>query len=598
MKNRRKARELALQILYQIETRKTSTEEALEVIFSRYRFKPEVREFAETLVRGSHHFILPLNSLIKKYAKNWTLDRMATVDRNILRLAIYELLFLENVPPIVSINEAVEIAKRYGTDDSGKFVNGILDKIRQERESESSLKWHYLKNALQKDPHLKELIELKEKEKLWLVGGCLRNLLLGREKSDLDLITEDSHFRVAELFAQRTRRSLVALGPTLRRVALPEGIFIDFSLKKYPSLEKDLLQRDFSINSLALDLDSLNLPFLFLIDPQTGLEDLMNKKIRLLSKDSFKSDPLRMLRAFRLASHLNFTIEDKITKFVKNKSSLIKEVAEERIGNELFLLLENPLSCGYLESSAAKTLLKQILGRNPNLESLKRLEDILLSKKIINKNLKKKITAHLLEEKGTRIRRDLLKLVTLIFSPRQEKNSLSCIGKDLKLGRKDIETIERIEKLYPFLEKIVENAKKPLDSIPFLIQAEKETVEICLLFLVSHWHQQNSLKLIIQILEEYFQKSDLILHPPGLIKGNDLMEILNIPATPYISYLLDKIHQAQLKEEIKSKEEAIEYVKRLVSEEGEQREIMTKREMNLRISKKRERQQRSELEKS
>ncbi len=83
MKNRRKSREVALQILYQIETRETSTEEALDVIFHRYRFKPEVKSFAEMLVRGSHHFILPVNSLIKKYAKNWTLERMATVDRNI-----------------------------------------------------------------------------------------------------------------------------------------------------------------------------------------------------------------------------------------------------------------------------------------------------------------------------------------------------------------------------------------------------------------------------------------------------------------------------------------------------------------------------------
>jgi len=401
-----------------------------------------------------------------------------------------------------------------------------------------------------------------------LVGGCLRNLLLGREKSDLDLITEDSHFRVAELFAQRTKRSLVALGPTLRRVALPEGIFIDFSLKKYPSLKKDLLQRDFTINSLALDLDSLDLPFLFLIDPKTGLEDLMNKKIRLLRKDSFENDPLRMLRAFRLASQLDFAVEDKITKFIEDKHSLIKEVAKERIGNELFLLLENPLSYGYLENSAAKTLLKQILGQNPNLENLRRLENILLNRKTIDKNLKKKITTHLLEEKGTRIRRDLLKFVTLIFCPHQKECTLSFVSKELKLGRKDVEMIKRIEKLYPFLEKMMENKEKPLDTTPFLIQARKETVEICLLFLISHLHQKNYLTLITQILKEYFRKSDLILHPPGLIKGKDLMEILNIPASPYISYLLDKIHQAQVKEEIKIKEEAVEYAKRLISEES------------------------------
>jgi hypothetical protein len=103
------------------------------------------------------------------------------------------------------------------------------------------------------------------------------------------------------------------------------------------------------------------------------------------------------------------------------------------------------------------------------------------------------------------------------------------------------------------------------------VQAGKETVEICLLFLITHLHQQNSVALIIQILKEYFRKSSLILHPPSLIKGEDLMEILNITPSPYISYLLDKIQQAQIKEEIKSKEEAVEYVKRLVSEEGEKK---------------------------
>jgi tRNA nucleotidyltransferase (CCA-adding enzyme) len=278
-----------------------------------------------------------------------------------------------------------------------------------------------------------------------------------------------------------------------------------------------------------------------------------------------------MLRAFRLASQLDFTIEDKITKFIEDKSSLIKEVAKERIGNELFLLLENPLSYGYLENLAAKTLLKQILGKNPNLESLKRLENILFNKKIIDKHLKEKITTHLLEKKGTRVRKDLLKFITLIFSPHQKENSLSLLGKDLKLGRKDMEMIKRIEKLYPFLERMMENKEKPPDTTPFLMQAKRETVEICLLFLVSHLHQQNSVALITKILKEYFRKSSLILHPPSLIKGEDLMEILNITPSPYISYLLDKIHQAQIKEEIKSKEEAVEYVKRLVSEEGEKK---------------------------
>ena len=70
--------------------------------------------------------------MIVKYAKNWDIHRMAVIDRNILRLAIYEIMFRDDIPPVVSINEAVDIAKRYSTEESGKFVNGILDKIRSE----------------------------------------------------------------------------------------------------------------------------------------------------------------------------------------------------------------------------------------------------------------------------------------------------------------------------------------------------------------------------------------------------------------------------------------------------------------------------------
>jgi N utilization substance protein B len=89
-----------------------------------------VRSFAEPLIRGTVEHIANLDTQIKKYARNWDLHRMAVVDRNVLRLAIYEMLYREDIPPIVSINEAVDIAKRFSTEDSGKFVNGILDKVK------------------------------------------------------------------------------------------------------------------------------------------------------------------------------------------------------------------------------------------------------------------------------------------------------------------------------------------------------------------------------------------------------------------------------------------------------------------------------------
>lgn len=90
------------------------------------------RSFADKLIRGVLEHQAELDGRIKQHAENWDLHRMAVVDRNILRLAIYEMLHRDDIPPVVSINEAVDIAKKFSTQDSGKFVNGILDKIKGE----------------------------------------------------------------------------------------------------------------------------------------------------------------------------------------------------------------------------------------------------------------------------------------------------------------------------------------------------------------------------------------------------------------------------------------------------------------------------------
>lgn len=91
-----------------------------------------VRTFAEPLIRGVLEHQAALDERIMQYAKNWDLHRMAVVDRNVLRLALYEMFHREDIPPIVSINEAVDIAKKFSTEDSGKFVNGILDKVKSD----------------------------------------------------------------------------------------------------------------------------------------------------------------------------------------------------------------------------------------------------------------------------------------------------------------------------------------------------------------------------------------------------------------------------------------------------------------------------------
>lgn len=132
MRKRSRARECALQILYQIDITKDDYSYCSQDFWqSQDEADSSIREFADRLVKGTVENLGRIDDIIARHATNWNIERMAVVDRNILRLAAYELLYMEDIPPKVSINEAVEIAKKFGDKNSGKFVNGILDKIKK-----------------------------------------------------------------------------------------------------------------------------------------------------------------------------------------------------------------------------------------------------------------------------------------------------------------------------------------------------------------------------------------------------------------------------------------------------------------------------------
>jgi len=133
MRKRTLARECALKILYRIEISRESAESSLKDFWSKAggSLDKEAYDFAEMLVRGAYENILSIDGVISKYTDNWNISRMAVIDKNIIRISVYEMLYREDIPPNVSINEAIELAKKYGDVDSGKFVNGILDKIKK-----------------------------------------------------------------------------------------------------------------------------------------------------------------------------------------------------------------------------------------------------------------------------------------------------------------------------------------------------------------------------------------------------------------------------------------------------------------------------------
>ena len=129
MGKRRAARELALKFLYQTEFNSNSPDSELNSFCERANVSEETQDFTQTLIKNIFVHKKEVDVLLKKISANWVPDRMAMIDKNILRLGICELLFDSTTPPKVAINEAVEIAKKFGTEESPDFINGILDKV-------------------------------------------------------------------------------------------------------------------------------------------------------------------------------------------------------------------------------------------------------------------------------------------------------------------------------------------------------------------------------------------------------------------------------------------------------------------------------------
>lgn len=131
MGHRRKAREYALQGLYMYELSKTPVDELVKLGWVDTAYPDNIRDFAVELITGSVRHIDEIDNIIIKHSKNWKFERLSVVDKSILRLSIYAMLHLRDIPVIVTINEGIELGKIYGGESSGQFINGILDAVRK-----------------------------------------------------------------------------------------------------------------------------------------------------------------------------------------------------------------------------------------------------------------------------------------------------------------------------------------------------------------------------------------------------------------------------------------------------------------------------------
>ena len=129
MGKRRKSREIALQVLYQIDISRGDAGEKFNLFWQHFTPSDELKEFSQKIVEGVFHHREEIDILIEKHSEHWRLKRMTIVDRNILRSAIFELMYCPDTPSKVILNEAVELGKKFGSEKTGPFINGILDRV-------------------------------------------------------------------------------------------------------------------------------------------------------------------------------------------------------------------------------------------------------------------------------------------------------------------------------------------------------------------------------------------------------------------------------------------------------------------------------------
>ena len=138
MHARRKAREVALQVLYSLNFVNLDVEKALDLFWGNFVAPKEAKEFAALLVEGTWEHKSELDSLISGCSDNWSLSRMSKVDISVLRLAVYEFLYCPDIPPKVTLNEAIDLGKIFGSENSGSFINGILDALNLKLEKKNA----------------------------------------------------------------------------------------------------------------------------------------------------------------------------------------------------------------------------------------------------------------------------------------------------------------------------------------------------------------------------------------------------------------------------------------------------------------------------
>jgi len=457
---------------------------------------------------------------------------------------------------------------------------------------------------------------------LYIVGGAIRDRILKTYSPDIDIVVPSGAHEVALDFARKSGGTYILLDDEphrkTERVVIKshdETFVFDFAEMLGASIEEDLEKRDFTINAIALSLkDYLEGRFDLLIDSFGGQDDIREKKIVVLTDESFRDDPLRMLRAFRFAGQFGFEIDMKTRKSILQNRGRLKEVSWERIRDEFFKILSMCPCIPFIVDMDGLGLLEVIL---PEILSMKGVHQngyhhldvwghtllTIENVEVVIKNPEDYFAGYSLnlkeyldsESVSGRSKESVIKLATLLHdSGKPETVSKDVDGRVRFLGHENVgkgiaEKVARRLKLsnreIGFVKDLVGDHMyllnfSFLDSLSqkgilrFFRKHPEEFWAYFILFLADSMaalgpdlpddRMPKIKKMTRDMLDKYYHGFKPRAEKPRLITGKDLIDKFDLPPCPFFGRILTKVEEAQMEGRIKNREEAIKYVEKLL----------------------------------
>jgi len=388
---------------------------------------------------------------------------------------------------------------------------------------------------------------------VYVVGGAVRDALLGRVRAelDLDLVIPAGSVAVARQLATAHRAGFVLLDAErqIARVVFP-GLTVDIAQQDGSSITDDLARRDYTLNAIAYDLQTKKL-----IDPLNGTQDIQHRTLRMVSKDNLISDPLRLLRAYRQGAQLNFTIEPDTRQAIRELVPLLTTVAAERVLMELRYLLQASSSSQWLAMMVADDLLTGWLK--------------IPVEGVADRLAKFDRACQLIQQYYPALDRELDRALrdTMAISRKSLGKFTLLLSLDLKLA-----TAQMLRLTFSSVE--IQVVSTAITYLPQLLGAEMSLTEQYFWF---QWVGNNfpllvilaitaGVKLVdlVTLIDRYLDPHNQVAHPTRLVSGRDLVESLEISPSPTIGKLLTEIQIARILGKISTPADAIEFARGLI----------------------------------